>query len=28
MNTFFAEQHPIGSDFVIETTISEFDACH
>jgi fibro-slime domain-containing protein len=27
MHIFFAERHPIGSDFVIETTISEFDAC-
>jgi fibro-slime domain-containing protein len=28
MHIFFAERHPIGSDFVIETTISEFDACN
>lgn len=27
MHIFFAERHPTGSDFVIETTISEFDAC-
>ena len=28
MHIFFAERHPIGSDFVVETTISEFDACN
>jgi fibro-slime domain-containing protein len=28
MNIFFAERHPVGSDFVIETTISEFDVCN
>ena len=28
MHIFFAERHMIGSDFVIETTISEFDACN
>jgi fibro-slime domain-containing protein len=27
MNIFFAERHMTGSDFVIETTISEFNAC-
>ena len=27
MHIFFAERHMTGSDFVIETTISEFDAC-
>jgi fibro-slime domain-containing protein len=27
MNIFFAERHPTGSDFVVETTISEFAAC-
>ena len=27
MHIFFAERHMIGSDFVVETTISEFDAC-
>ena len=27
MHIFFAERHPIGSDFVVETTISEFNAC-
>ena len=27
MHIFFAERHMSGSDFVIETTISEFDAC-
>jgi fibro-slime domain-containing protein len=28
MHIFFAERHMTGSDFVIETTISEFDACN
>ena len=28
MHIFFAERHMIGSDFVVETTISEFDACN
>ena len=28
MHIFFAERHPIGSDFVVETTISEFDVCN
>jgi fibro-slime domain-containing protein len=28
MNIFFAERHMTGSDFVIETTISEFNACN
>lgn len=28
MHIFFAERHPTGSDFVIETTISEFAACN
>ena len=28
MHIFFAERHMSGSDFVIETTISEFDACN
>ena len=27
MNIFFAERHMTGSDFVIETTISQFDPC-
>ena len=27
MHIFFAERHMIGSDFVVETTISEFAAC-
>jgi fibro-slime domain-containing protein len=27
MHIFFAERHPIGSDFVVETTISQFDVC-
>jgi fibro-slime domain-containing protein len=27
MHIFFAERHMTGSDFVIETTISEFDPC-
>ncbi len=28
MHIFFAERHPIGSDFVLETTISAFDPCN
>jgi fibro-slime domain-containing protein len=28
MHIFFAERHMIGSDFVVETTISEFDVCN
>jgi hypothetical protein len=28
MHILFAERHMIGSDFIIETTISEFDACN
>jgi len=27
MHIFFAERHPIDSDFVVETTISQFDVC-
>ncbi len=27
MHIFFAERHPVGSDFVLQTTISEFDLC-
>lgn len=27
MHIFFAERHMTGSDFVVETTISEFDVC-
>lgn len=27
MHIFFAERHPIGSDFIVETTISEFAVC-
>jgi fibro-slime domain-containing protein len=27
MHIFFAERHPIGSDFVVETTISDFNPC-
>jgi fibro-slime domain-containing protein len=27
MHIFFAERHPIGSDFVVQTTISEFAVC-
>jgi len=27
MDIFFAERHMTGSDFVVETTISEFDVC-
>jgi fibro-slime domain-containing protein len=27
MNIFFAERHPIASDFVVETTISELGTC-
>ena len=27
MNILFAERHPTGSDFVVETTISEFAVC-
>jgi fibro-slime domain-containing protein len=27
MHIFFAERHPTGSDFVVETTISEFGVC-
>ena len=27
MHIFFAERHPTGSDFVVETTISQFDVC-
>jgi fibro-slime domain-containing protein len=27
MHIFFAERHPIASDFVVETTISEFASC-
>ena len=27
MHIFFAERHMIGSDFIVETTISEFAAC-
>jgi fibro-slime domain-containing protein len=27
MHIFFAERHMVASDFVIETTINEFDAC-
>jgi len=27
MHIFFAERHPIASDFVVETTISEFAVC-
>jgi len=27
MHIFFAERHPIASDFVVTTTISEFDVC-
>jgi fibro-slime domain-containing protein len=28
MHIFFAERHPIASDFIVETTISEFAACN
>jgi fibro-slime domain-containing protein len=28
MHIFFAERHMTGSDFVVETTISEFDVCN
>ncbi len=28
MHIFFAERHMTGSDFVVETTISEFNACN
>ena len=27
MHVFFAERHMTGSDFVVETTIAEFDVC-
>jgi len=27
MHSFFAERHPIRSDFIIEATISEFAVC-